>query len=174
MVLTRRIPVKMLFQLALSLAAISLALPSYAGRQSDPAAAPVEKLQETAKPEAPQPEAPKPDAPAVPDKPDPSTDATRPKGPTDPKALKTFNQAIDWEKQRYYNEALENFQKANRQDGGHCWECLRRAYSLAVKVNAYKDAAAITRQMLPLAETDVAKGNVHYRLAMCLQDQAIN
>jgi len=100
-------------------------------------------------------------------------DAGKPGEPTDPKARKTYAAALDWEHHKFYNEALNSFRKANKQDDGHCWECLRRAYGLAQKLDAYKDATAIARDMLPIADSDEEKGNVHFRLAMCLQEQGI-
>jgi thiol-disulfide isomerase/thioredoxin len=94
-------------------------------------------------------------------------------GPTDPKAIKTYATALDWEKHRDYNEALDSFIKANKQDGGHCLDCLHRAYNLSIKVDAYKVAIEVARAMVPLAQTDSEKGNMHFRLAMALQTQGI-
>jgi thiol-disulfide isomerase/thioredoxin len=99
--------------------------------------------------------------------------AFRPGEPTDPKARKTFATAIDWEKARNDDAALDDFRKANKQDGGHCWECLRRAYALAIKLDAYKDAVEIARDWLLLAQTDPDKAALHFRLAMALQEQGI-
>jgi len=129
-------------------AAVVLAAPAWGAMQSDEGQA----------------AAPKADA---------GPDAAKPGEPTDPKARKTFDLAREWEKHKDFNEALDSFRKANKQDGGHCWECLRRAYNLAVKLDAYKDAVAIARDMLPMADNDQEKGNVHYRLAMSLQEQGI-
>jgi thiol-disulfide isomerase/thioredoxin len=100
-------------------------------------------------------------------------EATKPGEPTDPKARKTFAGAIEWENHRNYDAALDDFRKANKQDGGHCWECLRRAYALAIKIDAYKDAVEIAREWLPLAPSDKAKGEVEFRLAMALQEEGI-
>jgi thiol-disulfide isomerase/thioredoxin len=104
---------------------------------------------------------------------DADPDAPRPGEPTDPKARKTFAGALDWEQHRAYNEALEDFRKANKQDGGHCAECLVRAYKLAIKLGAYKDAEQVARDMLPLATSDADRGNAHFALAMCLQQQGV-
>jgi len=101
------------------------------------------------------------------------TDTAKPGEPTDTKARKTFASAIEWEKHRADDEAMSDFRKANKQDGGHCWECLRRAYGLAIKLDAYKDAVEIARDLLPLADTDSEKAAVHFRLAMALQEQGI-
>jgi len=100
-------------------------------------------------------------------------DVSKPGEPTDAKARKTYAAALDWEKHKFYDSALENFLKANKQDGGHCWECLHRAYELAVKLDAYKDAIEIARELLLLAESDRDKANVHFRLAMALQVQGV-
>jgi len=58
-------------------------------------------------------------------------DQAKPGEPTDPKALKTFKGAADSEKHDNLRDALDGYRKANKQDGGHCTECLSRAYSLA-------------------------------------------
>jgi thiol-disulfide isomerase/thioredoxin len=100
-------------------------------------------------------------------------DTMKPGEPTDPKARKTYASALDWERHGHNDAALDDFRKANKQDGGHCWECLRRAYSLASKLDAYKDAVDIARDWLPLAPSDKEKGEVEFRLAMALQEQGI-
>ena len=97
----------------------------------------------------------------------------KPGEPTDPKAMKTYASALDWERHGKNDAALDDFRKANKQDGGHCWECLNRAYALANKLGAYKDAVEIAREWLPLAQTDKEKAEVDFRLAMSLQDQGI-
>jgi thiol-disulfide isomerase/thioredoxin len=94
-------------------------------------------------------------------------------GPADPKARETFFIANEWEKISYEKLALNEFLKANKQDGGHCWECLNRAYLLAVKLNDYKEMEEIARNLLPLAQSTSEKSAVHYRLAMALQQQGI-
>jgi thiol-disulfide isomerase/thioredoxin len=96
-------------------------------------------------------------------------DQAKPGEPTDPKALKTFNGAADWEKHDNLSAALNDYRKANKQDGGHCSECLSRAYSLAIKIGAYKDAVSVARDWLPLAETDANRAAIHFRLGAALQ-----
>jgi thiol-disulfide isomerase/thioredoxin len=93
--------------------------------------------------------------------------------PADPKARKTFASAIDWERHGHDDAALDDFRKANKQDGGQCWDCLNEAYRLAIKLDAYKDAVDIAREWLPLAQTDKEKSGVEFRLAMALQEQGI-
>ena len=103
-----------------------------------------------------------------------SQDTTSPTEPTDPKARKTFASAIDWEKHRNYGSAIDDFRKANRQDGGQCRDCLHRAYLLARQIGAFKDEAEIAREMVPQAATTPEKVSAYYRLGLGLQDEGVN
>lgn len=96
-------------------------------------------------------------------------DQRHPGEPTDPKAYKTFLGAADWEKHGNFGTAIDDYRKANKQDGGQCAECLNRAYSLAMKTSAYKDAVAIARDAFPLAQTDPERAAMHLRLGIALQ-----
>ena len=100
--------------------------------------------------------------------------APKPGEPTNPKARKTYDGAIAWQKQRAYSLAIGDFRKANQQDGGHCSECLRRAYSLALEIGAYKDAADIARERLAAASTPMDQTVAHYQLGAALQRQGIS
>jgi thiol-disulfide isomerase/thioredoxin len=98
----------------------------------------------------------------------------KPGEPTDPKARKTWNSALDWERRRAYGAAISDFRKANKQDGGHCSQCLSRAYKLALTTGDYKGAEEIAREMLPTVATSVDKADVHYLIGLSLQHQGIN
>jgi thiol-disulfide isomerase/thioredoxin len=102
-----------------------------------------------------------------------TANAPRPGQPVDPKARKTYASAQDWEKHGQDGSALDDYRKANKQDGGHCWDCLSRAYMLAMKLGMYKDAADIVRDWLPQAQTDAEKAALHFGLAFALQQQGI-
>ena len=93
--------------------------------------------------------------------------------PTDPKARKTFAEAIDWSRHGNKNAALDDYRKANKQDGGHCWECLRRAYDLTMELGAFKDAESVARDWLSSAQTDMDRSAAHFRLAMALQREGV-
>jgi thiol-disulfide isomerase/thioredoxin len=101
-------------------------------------------------------------------------DAPKPGEPTEPKARKTYDDAKDWQKHGDYVQAMDEFRKANKQDRGHCAECLRRAYGLATKIGAYKDAEEIAREMLSQAMTGVEKASAHYLVAQALLWQGIS
>jgi len=97
----------------------------------------------------------------------------QPSQPTDPKARKTFNDAITWQQHGQNAVAIDEFRKANRQDGGHCAACLSRAYQLAIEFNDFKDAENIARDSVAAAQTDADRAEAHFRLAMVLQRQGV-
>ena len=70
----------------------------------------------------------------------PTADSQKPGQPTDPKAQKTFAGAVDWTSHGNLDVAITEYRKANSQDGGHCAECLSRAFTLATHISDYKDA----------------------------------
>lgn len=98
-------------------------------------------------------------------------DQPKPGEPTDLKARKTFLSAADWEKHGNPEAALDEYRKANKQDGGHCAECLNRAYTIAMKIGSYKDAGNVARDELAFAQTDEDRGAAHFRLGVALQRQ---
>jgi thiol-disulfide isomerase/thioredoxin len=97
------------------------------------------------------------------------SNAPKPGEPTDPKAIKSFASARDWQKHGHYEAAMDDFRKANKQDGGHCSKCLQHAYDMATKIGAFKDAIEIAREWLPISENDAERAKAHWQLAMALQ-----
>lgn len=102
-----------------------------------------------------------------------SSEPPKPGEPTDPKARKTYQTALDWLKIGKRSVAIDSFRKAAKQDS-HCTECLRQAYSLANELRHYQDAEQIARDWLPMATSDDDRAEVHYRIALALQQQGIN
>lgn len=93
----------------------------------------------------------------------------KPGEPIDPKARKTWDEAIEWQHRRNYATAIDSYRKANREDEGRCTECLRRAYQLAFQIEDFKIAEAIGHDMLAAAATPQIKAEAHYRIAIALQ-----
>jgi thiol-disulfide isomerase/thioredoxin len=98
----------------------------------------------------------------------------KPGEPTDPKARKTFAEAIQYQQKGGRALALDAFRKANKQDGGHCTDCLNRAYKLATEIRDLKAAEGILRDMLPLQQTNADKSTVHFQLGKVLQHEGVN
>jgi thiol-disulfide isomerase/thioredoxin len=68
---------------------------------------------------------------------------------------------------------MDDYRKANKQDGGHCTVCLQHAYDMAIKIDAFKDGIEIARELLPISENDAERAKVHWHLAMALQMDGI-
>jgi thiol-disulfide isomerase/thioredoxin len=104
----------------------------------------------------------------------PAEDRSMPDKPTDPKALKTFKDAVEFQKRGMKLVAIDEFRKANKQDNGHCPACLNRALDMALEMDDFKDAESIVKDELPQAESDAARAGVHVKLAMVLQREGNN
>ena len=85
--------------------------------------------------------------------------------PSDPKAHKTYQTGIEWERQGNQALAIESYRKANAQDGGHCGQCLPRAHDIALSIGDFKTAEAVLKDWLPAVNTDPA------RAKMCIRDR---
>ena len=94
--------------------------------------------------------------------------------PADAKARKTFNDAAEWEHRGNHQAAVDEYRKANKQDGGHCIKCLERAYNLAFENGDYKNAAAATEDELSIVTIDADRAILHMRLGLILQNQGIH
>lgn len=103
---------------------------------------------------------------------DAKSDTPKPGEPTDPKALKSYHEALDWLRIGHRDSAIEAFRKAARQDP-HCTECLKRAYTIAIGIGDYKQAEETAREWLSIATSDLERAAAHYRIAVALQEQGI-
>jgi thiol-disulfide isomerase/thioredoxin len=70
------------------------------------------------------------------------------KGPADPKAKKTFDDAIKLMREHKWIFALDGFRKADKQDGGHCLPCEYQAWNAAIQMGDFKAARAQAELML--------------------------
>jgi thiol-disulfide isomerase/thioredoxin len=100
--------------------------------------------------------------------------AAKPGDPTDSKARKTYAGSIDFEHHDMKFAAIDEFRKANKQDGGHCMNCLERAFKLAFDMGDYKTAEAVIEDELPMMKAATDQATLHMRLAMILQSQGIH
>jgi thiol-disulfide isomerase/thioredoxin len=93
-------------------------------------------------------------------------------GPTDAKAQKTYQTALDWEREHKYEAAVDSFKKADKQDGGHCDECARKIVKYAVEDGNYKDADAAAQQLIADAKDPQAQAQAHRNRAGVLMKEA--
>jgi thiol-disulfide isomerase/thioredoxin len=100
-------------------------------------------------------------------------DKPKPGEPTDAKARKSWDSALSWERKGYEEIAIDELREANREDGGHCSECLRRAYAMATLIGSYKDAVDVARDALAAAGSDTERATAQARLGEALRMQSI-
>jgi thiol-disulfide isomerase/thioredoxin len=93
--------------------------------------------------------------------------------PADPKARKTFESAIRWEKDNRPAVAYDSFLKANKQSGGQCTACLDHAYKMALEMDDEKKAENVLRAWIPLAGNDRDRSTLHFNLGVALQREGI-
>lgn len=68
---------------------------------------------------------------------------------------------------------MDDYRKANKQDGGQCFACLNRAYILAMQVASFKDGEQIARQLLSMGGSGTRMAWAHYLLGAALEQQGI-
>jgi thiol-disulfide isomerase/thioredoxin len=83
-------------------------------------------------------------------------------GPRDAKAAKLFAKASKERDDHKLDLALEDFRRADVQDGGHCISCEMQAFEAARKIGAFKTAREETALLLNNVTTPDDKAEIHY------------
>jgi thiol-disulfide isomerase/thioredoxin len=97
----------------------------------------------------------------------------KPDGPTDEKARKTYEKALKSLHERNKQSALDDFKKADKQDGGHCLPCQKQMIKFGLELGDWKTAEFAAEEMAAGAHGDKETAIAHYQLAMVLFDQAL-
>jgi thiol-disulfide isomerase/thioredoxin len=93
-------------------------------------------------------------------------------GPTDSKAKKTFDEAVEHQRKHETGLAFEAFKKADKQDGGHCVECQNRIIDYGIEHQDWKAAEAAANELVSEAQGDKATALAHYQLGVVLMREA--
>jgi thiol-disulfide isomerase/thioredoxin len=90
-------------------------------------------------------------------------------GPTNEKAQKTYNNALQYIHDRMTRAALDEFKKADKQDDGHCIACQKKMLEYATDFRDWKTAEMAAEELIPEAHgaTDIALA--HYDFAIVLK-----
>lgn len=97
---------------------------------------------------------------------------TTPEGPTDAKAQKTFKEALGYLRQRRIDAALEDFKKADKQDGGRCLACQQKMIKYAIELQDWKTAEAAAAETVAQAQGDRNIALAHYQFGLVLMREA--
>jgi peroxiredoxin len=93
----------------------------------------------------------------------------KPDGPTDEKAKKTYANAMEETKSRgKLPFALDDFKKADKQDGGHCKACQRQMVKYGTELGEWKTAELAANEMIADAGAPKEIALAHYQYAAVL------
>jgi thiol-disulfide isomerase/thioredoxin len=93
-------------------------------------------------------------------------------GPTNEKAQKTYKNAQELLHERMPAAALDEFKKADKQDGNHCKACQKQMVKYGVELGEWKDAELGAQEMIADAQGDTNIALAHYQLALVLMNEA--
>lgn len=100
--------------------------------------------------------------------------AQQPKrGPVSAKAQKSFASALKYEQHGMMQAAMNDFKKADKQDGGHCWECQKGAVECAVQTQDWHSGENMAEEMIQNAhnQDDVAVAHFEAGLVFAREGQ---
>lgn len=101
-------------------------------------------------------------------------DAIHAQAPTDPKAVKTYQEGVDLARKHRFDFAVGKFKKADKQDGGHCIPCQKDMRACALETADWKDAQLASEELLAEAQGNTAVAIAHYELGVVLLREALN
>lgn len=94
-------------------------------------------------------------------------------GPTDEKARKTYENALKSLHERKREWALDDFKKADKQDGGHCLACQKQMIKLGRELAEWKTAELGAEETVAQAQGPKDTALAHYQLAVVLLDEGM-
>ncbi len=94
-------------------------------------------------------------------------------GPADEKARKTFENAQKSLRERRKDFALDDFKKADKQDGGHCLACQKQMIKLGRELGEWKTAELGAEEMVAQAQGATDTALAHYQFAVVLMDEGL-
>jgi thiol-disulfide isomerase/thioredoxin len=89
----------------------------------------------------------------------------KPDGPSDGKAQKTYQRAAQELHDRNPLSALDDFKKADKQDGGHCFACQTQMLKYGVQLGDWKAAELAVNEMIADAQGAKETAITHYQAA---------
>jgi thiol-disulfide isomerase/thioredoxin len=95
-------------------------------------------------------------------------------GPADEKAKKTYKEAFEFLKQRRPEAALDNFKKADKQDGGHCLACQQQMIKYGVELHEWKTAEAAAAEIVASANGPKELALAHHQFGYVMLCEALD
>jgi tetratricopeptide (TPR) repeat protein len=85
-----------------------------------------------------------------------------------------IKEGLDFLHQRATASALENFRKADKQDGGHCTACQQKMIKYGVELGDWKTAETASQEIIAEAQGDKNVALAHYQFGIVLMDEGLN
>jgi thiol-disulfide isomerase/thioredoxin len=95
-------------------------------------------------------------------------------GPTNEKAQKSYQEAMKNVNGRMIDAALDNFKKADKQDGGHCVACQRNMVKYGLELGDWKTAETAAGEMVAEAQPGKDAALAHYQLGFVVMNEALS
>ncbi len=90
----------------------------------------------------------------------------QPGGPTNEKALKTFQEAVELERKGDKFWALDRYKKADKQDGGRCTACQMKMIEYGIELREWKAAETAAAELVEGARSEKDAAEAHYLAGM--------
>jgi len=94
-------------------------------------------------------------------------------GPANDKAQKTYKEALECLHNRQLQWALDEFKKADKQDGGHCLACQKQMIKYGLELGDWKPAEQAAEEMVAEAQGETDTAQAHYQLAFVLFTEGV-
>jgi thiol-disulfide isomerase/thioredoxin len=94
-------------------------------------------------------------------------------GPQDEKAKKTYEEGLTSLRQHRFEDALDKFKKADKQDGGRCLDCQKKMVKYGTELGEWKTAELAAEEMVAQAQGDNL-ALAHYQLGIVLLSEALS
>jgi thiol-disulfide isomerase/thioredoxin len=96
-----------------------------------------------------------------------------PEGPTDEKVRKTYDRALQLMKERKTELALDDFKKADKQDGGHCVPCQKQMVKLGSSFGDWKAAELGADELVAEAQGEKESALAHFQFAGVFMNEGL-
>lgn len=94
-------------------------------------------------------------------------------GPSDEKAQKTYEKALKSLREHRTESALEDFKKADKQDGGRCLGCQKQMLKYGQELGEWKTAETAAEEMVAEAQGPKETALAHYQFAVLLMTEGL-
>jgi len=97
----------------------------------------------------------------------------KPDGPSDEKAQKTYKHALEALRDRRQEIALDEFKKADKQDGGHCRACQKQMIKYGIELGEWKTAELAADELIGEATDTKEVAMAHFQSGAVFMNEGL-